>query len=234
VEFNRPGDASPRRVAVASNLRLVAEAVTAALAGRGIVTRKVEWPQSDLGGRRGADPVAALARIRPDVVLLICELDRASRVSDAQDLIRGYDAPWLVMCGDRPGPMWGAMLEAGAAAVVSTTTDLDDLVALLGTVGHEPMMGAVERQALVRQWLAVRADRDDRSTRLASLTPRERTVLGMLYDGDSVAVISAHFDVSPATVRSQVRAILKKLDVNSQIAAVGVLGAMLEEERNLV
>jgi DNA-binding NarL/FixJ family response regulator len=56
----------------------------------------------------------------------------------------------------------------------------------------------------------------------------------MLYDGDSVAVISAHFDVSPATVRSQVRAILKKLDVNSQIAAVGVLGAMLEEERNLV
>jgi DNA-binding NarL/FixJ family response regulator len=209
---------------------LVAEAVTAALAGRGFVTRRVEWPHRD-----AADAVTRrLARVRPDVVLLICELDRSSLIDNARALIRAYDASWLVMCGSAPGAAWGAVIEAGAAGVVPTTTALDDLVPRLhALIDHEQLIGAVERQTLVRQWAVVRADREVLQTRITSLTPRERTVLEMLYDGIGVAAIAQRFGVAPTTVRSQVRAILRKLEVNSQIAAVGALGALLEGERTL-
>jgi DNA-binding NarL/FixJ family response regulator len=54
------------------------------------------------------------------------------------------------------------------------------------------------------------------------LSARESAVLAMLMDGQSVARISAAWFVSEATVRTQVRAILQKLGVNSQLEAVAV------------
>jgi DNA-binding NarL/FixJ family response regulator len=230
MEFRQSGDVAARRVAVASNLRLVAEAVTAALAGRGCSTMKVGWPHPDPADRA----VTQLERIRPNVVLLICEFDLSSSVTEAQALVRAYDAPWLVMSGDRPGPLWGAMIEAGAEAVVPTTTALDRILELIEALAREEaVMGVVEREALVRQWHALRADQEALLARIRLLTPRERAVLGMLYDGFSVTAIAEHFQVSPTTVRSQVRAVLRKLGVNSQLAAVGVLDALLDGERNL-
>jgi DNA-binding NarL/FixJ family response regulator len=54
------------------------------------------------------------------------------------------------------------------------------------------------------------------------LTARESAVLAMLMDGQSVARISAAWYVSEATVRTQVRAVLQKLGVNSQLEAVAL------------
>src|SRR4051812_18539825 len=112
-----PGEGSSRRVAVASNLRLIAETVTAALGGRGFTTVRIAWPQF----RADEPPEWQLERARPDVVLLIAELGLADDVTRAQRLIRSYEGTWLVMSGSGPGPFWGAMLEAGAGAVVPTT-----------------------------------------------------------------------------------------------------------------
>jgi len=208
----------------------VAEAVSAALAGRGFTSLRVDWPRPD-----AVDATSrALRRIGPDLALLICELDKSSRIEDARALVQGYDAPWLVMCGERSGPAGGAVIEAGAAGVVPTATTLEELIGLLDALSQrDQLIGAVERQALVRQWSAVRADREVLQTRITSLTARERSVLEMLYDGIGVAAIAQRFEVAPTTVRSQVRAILRKLEVNSQLAAVGVLGAVREGERSL-
>jgi RNA polymerase sigma factor (sigma-70 family) len=216
---------------VVSDLQLVAEAVTAALAGRGFVTHRVDWPRHDPPDRAGR----RLARVRPDAALLICELDRSSLIDAARALVQTYDVSWLVMCGIEPGAAWGAVIDAGAAGVVPTTTTLDDLVSRLeALIDHEQLIGAVERQTLVRQWAAARTDREVLQSRITSLTPRERTVLELLYDGIGVAAIAQRFGVAQTTVRSQVRAILRKLEVNSQIAAVGALGALRDGEHSLV
>ena len=45
-------------------------------------------------------------------------------------------------------------------------------------------------------------------------------MLQQLYQGLGVRIIAERGEVTEATVRSQVKAILRKLDVNSQIAAV--------------
>jgi DNA-binding CsgD family transcriptional regulator len=65
--------------------------------------------------------------------------------------------------------------------------------------------------------------------RMQSLTPRERTVLRLLYAGDGVRSISDMLDVSEATVRSHVKAVLQKLKVNSQLAAVAALGWLQDD-----
>ena len=56
----------------------------------------------------------------------------------------------------------------------------------------------------------------------AALTPREEQVLAMLIDGVQAADIAERSYVSLATVRSQIRAILTKLGVGSQLSAVSL------------
>lgn len=65
-----------------------------------------------------------------------------------------------------------------------------------------------------------RAEREHRLAPFESLTDREREVLGELMRGRQVEEISHDLFVSEATVRTHVRAILQKLAVRSQLAAV--------------
>jgi DNA-binding CsgD family transcriptional regulator len=70
---------------------------------------------------------------------------------------------------------------------------------------------------------------DARASRrpLQSLTPRETEVLGLLAAGKSTGDMVNDLGVSPATVRSHVENILRKLEVHSRLEAVVV--AMREE-----
>jgi len=61
----------------------------------------------------------------------------------------------------------------------------------------------------------------DLERRLELLTPREAQVLGHLMEGRPVRDIAHVSFVSEATVRTQVKSILAKLEVTSQLAAVG-------------
>ena len=85
--------------------------------------------------------------------------------------------------------------------------------------GEDVMEPAVRRRMLQearsRAWCA--------PTELAPfgrLSAREAQVLRALAQGQSVGAIAEAWFVSEATVRSQVRAILAKLDVSSQLEAV--------------
>jgi DNA-binding NarL/FixJ family response regulator len=57
------------------------------------------------------------------------------------------------------------------------------------------------------------------------LSLREKDVLRELIAGKSVEMIARDWVVSIATVRTQVRGVLTKLGVNSQLAAVAKAGA---------
>ena len=59
--------------------------------------------------------------------------------------------------------------------------------------------------------------------RLGRLTERERAVLSRLAQGRRAQAIAEEFSVSLATVRTQIRAVLGKLEVDSQLAAVSLL-----------
>ena len=57
---------------------------------------------------------------------------------------------------------------------------------------------------------------------LRALTPRESEVLGLLAAGKSTREMVEALGVSPATVRTHIENILRKLDVHSRLEAVVV------------
>lgn len=65
---------------------------------------------------------------------------------------------------------------------------------------------------------------------LVHLTPSERKVLYLMMEGRAAAEIAATLVVSLTTVRSHIRSILRKLNVNSQLAAVALAFGTLADE----
>jgi two-component system, NarL family, nitrate/nitrite response regulator NarL len=217
------------RVAVASDQALIAEAVVTALRSRGLDALLVRWPQQEpdavATARERRSPRRSAGR-PPDVGLVLSDLARVEQVHGAQAVVEGLPIPWLVLAGVEEGPAWGGLYERGAQLVVPDATGLDAVVGLLGDlVSGEQSTASTwqqrgERRDLVERWRSFADERDRLTARLRTLTEREEEVLHDLHDGLGVRAIAQQSEVAEATVRSHVKAILKKLDVGSQMAAV--------------
>ena len=161
---------------------------------------------------------------------MLSDLDRPERIRAAQALLEALAVPWLVLAGPPPGPEWGALYERGAALVMSTEISLDLVSGLLedlasGRVPAQPQ----HCRDLVRAWRSTAQELDVITSRLDTLTARESQVLHQLYAGVTVGEIAEEWEVSVATVRSQVKAILRKLHVTSQLAAVAAFEQAQDE-----
>lgn len=204
-------------VVLVDDHQLLSQALAAALASAG--HRAEVLPPPGPGGHAGL--VAQLAGRRPAVVVV--DLHLGADDPDGGDRLVGELsplAPVLVLTAEEDRARWGRCLRSGAWAVVSKQRPLDAVVSAVEAVaaGDEVLL-ARERAA----WLvaAERAEREE-AQRLApfrALTPREQAVLDALVDGVAAADIASGACVSEATVRSQIRAVLTKLGVRSQLAA---------------
>jgi two-component system nitrate/nitrite response regulator NarL len=212
-------------VVVSSEQALVADAVRASLTSRDLQASTLRWPgERQFSSRRSSGDAA-------DVGLLISDLDRWPRLRAASLLLTRVQLPWVVLTAAPSGPMWGAVLEAGARQVLPSSTGFDDVCEVVEAVARgNAVLPALERERLIGQWCELLERREVTGQRLQSLTPREHEVLTMLYAGDPVARIAQLLEVSPATVRSQVKAVLRKLHVNTQLGAVAALDDLLEWE----
>jgi DNA-binding NarL/FixJ family response regulator len=112
-------------------------------------------------------------------------------------------------------------VESGAVGYVLKSQPFDEL---LGTVraalDGRPVLGMGERFELLATLRRHRSDEAARAAPFDRLTPREQQVLRALADGRNVEAIAGEWVVSQATVRTQVRGILGKLGVSTQLAAV--------------
>ena len=210
---------APIRVALASDHELIAEAVVAALASRDFYVRRLPWPDDPDDGLQ-----QALVDLQPDVALLDFEIDSALRMSAATTLIRSWDGPWLVLAGTGGDEMVGGLLAAGAAVTWPKQSGLAEVEALLIALaaGESPVSEA-DRDQMIETWRTVEARRQTMQGRIDSLSPRERQTLELLRAGQSTRDVAELLGLSESTVRSYVRAILRKLGVNSQLAAVAVV-----------
>ena len=151
----------------------------------------------DLGEHRdGLALVAPLAELGMDVVVVTADEDRAR---------------------------WGDCLRHGARRVVSKSEPLDRILATVRRL-HEgmPVLPPSERAVLLAAWQQQREQHLLSVSLLESLTRREQEILSRLMGGLTVREIARDDVVSEATVRTQVKSILGKLGVSSQLAAVGL------------
>ena len=118
---------------------------------------------------------------------------------------------------------WGEALAHGARLVLPKDAPLNTVTSAVRRLNdHVPVMTLDQRRGLLEAYRDESRERREQRARLETLTTRESEVLDYLITGMTVSGIARMCVVSEATVRTQIKAVLTKLEVRSQIAAVGV------------
>ncbi|MBJ7359873.1 response regulator transcription factor [Nocardioides sp.] len=208
------------RVVIVDDHVSIAEALELALSVEGYDVRRVAVPDAPASP---AALVSAIARLRPTVVLLNLDLGPFGDGAPLVAPLVKRGAQVVVLTGQTDRARWGEVLAHGARIVLSKSQPLNDLLATVRRI-HQgmPVLDRRDRDELVDAWLERRTHHGVVQDRIGLLTSREREVLGELMRGHAVREIAARGVVSEATVRTQVKSILGKLEVSSQLAAVGL------------
>jgi two-component system, NarL family, nitrate/nitrite response regulator NarL len=215
-----PTSRSQVRIVLIEDHVLFAESLELALSVEGYDVRRIELP--DEGGPAGR-VLAAAVRLGPRIVLLDLDL---GRFGDGLTMIAPLAKAGInvvIVTASRDHARWGEALRHGARTVLSKSRPLNDILGTVRKINQGlPVLEVEEREALLRSWYQRRSEIAERRDKIDRLTPREAQVLGLLMEGMTVHDIATASVVSEATVRTQVKSILAKLEVSSQIAAVGM------------
>lgn len=156
-------------------------------------------------------------------VLALVDLQFGGSASEGIHIVKCLAARTrvLVLTGVTDPAVLGGCLEDGAIGVLSKAEPFDCLLGRIGAaLRGEPVHSLREQDDLL---VAARARRTDTAQRLApfrSLSAREAEVLSHLASGLTADAIAGRTYVSVATVRTHIQAILRKLEVRTQLAAV--------------
>lgn len=156
--------------------------------------------------------------------LLLLDYNLGTRIGTALGIIAPLKDAGLevvMLTGITDPIVLAECLEEGAIGVIDKSVSFDDLLGRIHTVlDGGALMTRHEREEMLSRLRVHRAARDRELRAFNELTARESEVLGALMDGKSADRIAEESVVSVATIRTQIRSILSKLGVNSQLAAV--------------
>lgn len=208
------------RVVIVDDHVLFAESLEVALSLEGYDVRRLQLP---VDGGSMATVRSLVLRANPRTVLLDLDL---GRFGDGMNLVAPLAKAGInvvVLTASEELGRWGGCMRLGARRVLPKSGALQQALATVRRL-HQglPVVDREELESLLDAWTRERRSHDDLHRRLELLTPRERQVLGALIQGRTVRTISQDSVVSEATVRTQVKSILNKLEVSSQLAAVGL------------
>lgn len=198
---------------------LVALGLQLALTGR-------NWSVETASASSDADVVEHARGFAPRCILVDIHLN--SGFGSGLELITPLAATGarvVVLTAERRRTGLAEFVEAGAIGWMSKDVGLDEVDTTLDhVVAGGAILGRAAREALLDHLRRERALAMRSHATFERLTQREALVLGALVDGLSAEEIAeAHF-VAVSTVRSQIRAVLQKLGVRSQLAAVALAG----------
>lgn len=201
------------RIVVVDDHEIIAQSLSASLSALGHDVLRVDCTEPDL--------VATIRGMEPDLVVLDLDLGPAGSGGRLVAPLTEGACRVLVLTGVTDRVRKARCLRSGAVAVVGKHRSFDELRAAIGTaVAGDELLSPHEREEELAWLRSEDALRRGLRRGFEELTPREEEVLGGLLHGHAVDEIADKAVVAPSTVRSQVRSILRKLGVNSQLAAV--------------
>lgn len=208
-------DGAGMRVLVVDDHALVAQSLALGLRREGITVEVADTEDA-------VEVVEHARRFRPNVVVL--DLQLGDRIGSGRDLVvplqEASGGRVIILTAVTERFRLAECLEAGASRITSKAEQferlLDDVIAT--GRGECPRCDAV-RDELLRELAAERESTRQRFERFNRLTPREQEVLQGMADGKSLQEMAAESFVAEGTLRCQAKAVLRKLEVRSQVAA---------------
>ncbi|MEU3192734.1 response regulator transcription factor [Streptomyces sp. NPDC006992] len=174
----------------------------------------------------GEEAVEAVARTRPDVVLMDIRMPELDGLEAARHILTGApDEPRVIMLTtfDLDDLVYAA-LAAGASGFLLKDVTPEHLVAAVRLVrtGDALLAPAITRRLVERYAHTAAAPAPDSPPHrdLEALTPRELEVLRMLAQGLSNAELAERLFLSETTVKTHVGRILAKLQLRDRVQAV--------------
>jgi DNA-binding NarL/FixJ family response regulator len=155
-----------------------------------------------------------------DVVLLDLTMPGTSGLSGLISL-RGLqpDTPVVVVSAHDDPQIIRRALEIGASGFISKSASIDDIRNAVSAV----LAGGIASPVGIDLGEERDPEITDLITRLQSLTPQQARVLGMIAEGLLNKQIAYELNVSEATIKAHVSAVLQKLGVDSRTQAVIML-----------
>lgn len=164
----------------------------------------------------------------PGLIVLDLDLGRdpdGNRIDGARLVGPLVELGWrvVILSGSSDAGRVGAALDAGGFVFVPKHAPFPALLnAIREARAGRSVMPPGRREQFIKLYLDRDRERRDLHARIGKLTQREREVLALLAGGKRAHAVADHFVVSLATVRTQIRAVLTKLEVGSQLEAVAL------------
>lgn len=162
----------------------------------------------------GEDALAAIRRLRPDVVLCDLHMPGMSGMEVTERVVRGqYGSRVIIVSVLDDGPMPRRLLDCGASGYVPKACERDELVRAVREVARgKRYIAAGIAQAMALAGLEKTASPFDQ------LTPRELEVALLLNQGLRQEAIARKLSLSAKTIHTHKARLFEKLAVRDTIA----------------
>jgi DNA-binding NarL/FixJ family response regulator len=169
------------------------------------------------------DSLLAALNAHPEIDLLLLDLGMpgAHGFSALVQARAHYPAvPVVVISGREDQDIAQRTLVHGAAAFVAKSASVPTIIDALQTILRGGVWNPPETRLAANRVNTVNPDEADAARRVASLTPQQFRVLSMLCSGQSNKRIALQLDVSEATVKAHMTAVLEKMGAENRTQAV--------------
>lgn len=166
--------------------------------------------------------LAEIAVVGPDVVLLDLHLGVHGMSHELIADLVSLCCSVIVLTASEDRHSLAEAIREGASTYVHKSEPFDRLVQVIRDVGAGHGMVADNLDELVEELRRHDREQHPLLERFRTLSAREQSVLGLLIAGRNPTEIAESQYVAVSTIRSQQKAIYRKLGVNSQLAAVAL------------
>ena len=169
------------------------------------------------------DSLLAALNTHPEIDLLLLDLGMpgAHGFSALVQARAHYPAvPVVVISGREDQDIAQRTLVHGAAAFVAKSASVPTIIDALQTILRGGIWNPPATRLAGTRANTVNPDEADAARRVASLTPQQFRVLSMLCSGQSNKRIALQLEVSEATVKAHMTAVLEKMGAENRTQAV--------------